>query len=97
MDYDYIRQELLFIADLIEKKNTDYGSAYETATKMFRDYRQSKIFEKFMRINTLSHQENQVEGEGIKDALRDIIGYSVLYLEMIHRKEVEDKHAINDN
>lgn len=81
MSISYIRKEFEAIADLIDKKNKDYGDAFAEATKLFRDYPASKIYEKTKRIIQLSKDGNAVQGEGLTDALRDCIGYCVLYLD----------------
>lgn len=93
MNINNIKRELNDIASLIEKKNADYGDAFAEASGMFRDYPQSKIYEKTKRIIQLSSQDNAVPGEGLRDALRDCIGYCALYLDLLTKvSDPSDEH-----
>lgn len=84
---DYIPQILKDCGDIIKQKNHDYDNAFDKACDMFTDtYAASKIYEKTMRIVTLSKEKEHVKGEGLEDALMDCIGYCTLYLNRIHNK-----------
>ena len=80
-DQEYIEKIAKEIVDIVKKKNTDYDHAFDKAFKRIGQmYAAGKIYEKTERIITLSGQEACVEDEGLDDALRDNIGYSLLYL-----------------
>lgn len=80
------------VADIIEKKNHDYDHAFDKSVDMDGyGYAASKILEKAHRIHTLSHTEGMVQGESLKDALKDCIGYCALYLDRIDRDEKREE------
>lgn len=78
------------ILETIARKNHDYGNAFaEAYAEIGQMYAVGKIFEKYKRINTLS-RTNAAVNESLDDALMDIIGYSLLYLDQ--RKQENGKH-----
>ena len=84
-------EELVYkIANLVQKKNTNYDCAFE---KSFNKYGFATYFirigDKLNRLEalTLQKQTNLLEDESIQDTLTDIIGYSLLLLEILQRKE----------
>lgn len=83
------------VADLVCQKNADYDKAFE---KSFRKFGWATYFirigDKLNRLEalTLNNQVNTVKDENIEDTLTDIIGYSLLLLEILKRKGEE-----NDN
>lgn len=80
------------MSDIIEKKNHDYDHAFDKSVDMDGyGYAASKILEKAHRIHTLSHTEGMVQGESLKDALKDCIGYCALYLDRIDRDEKREE------
>ena len=94
---DFITNTLSEIAELINQKNHDYGDAYAKACNLFAGYPSenvysvSKIMEKAFRIYTLGAVANQVPGEGLEDALKDCIGYCILYLNELNNRK-NDRH-----
>lgn len=66
MSISYIRKEFEAIADLIEKKNKDYGDAFAEATKLFRDYPASKIYEKTKRISSSARMAMPCRARGLR-------------------------------
>lgn len=82
-----IPQILAEMGEVIEKKNHDYDHAFDKSCDMFTNiYAASKIYEKTMRIVTLTKEPPQVAGEGLKDAIRDCIGYCALYLNRLSQE-----------
>ena len=67
------------IAELLQKKNTDYGDSY----KKLRDEYGAvafhvRISDKLSRIKQLDSADAQVKEESRRDTLNDIIGYCAL-------------------
>lgn len=89
----FIREKLEALQDLIKRKQADYVNG----AGPFANFEQAKDFgvdpfkgvllrmgDKFQRIKSFSKQgELQVKGEGVEDALMDVIGYSLIALAMI--------------
>lgn len=81
------------IADLVCQKNVDYDKAFE---KSFHKFGWATYFirigDKLNRLEalTLNNQANLVKDENIEDTLVDIIGYSLLLLEVLKRKGEEN-------
>lgn len=82
--FDSLRTEVLGIVDLLERKNNDYG---DSATQTYDEYGDVAYFirlaDKVNRLKslTINNKTQQVNDESIEDTVRDIIGYSLLYLE----------------
>lgn len=86
---DLTKEILETVHATIQKKNHDYGNAFDKACDLLgENYAAGKIYEKTMRIITLSKEEAQVEGEGLKDALMDCIGYCTLYLNRLANEAI---------
>ncbi|SPF51165.1 conserved hypothetical protein [Candidatus Desulfosporosinus infrequens] len=74
------------IADLIERKNTDYGNSYDQLRDKYGPVGfYIRISDKLNRIEQLDNNPAQVKDEAIEDTIRDIIGYATL--ELNYRKE----------
>lgn len=91
------------IADLLEKKNSDYGSSYDQTRKEFGfNSFLIRITDKINRLKSLTmnknEKEQQVTDESIEDTIRDIAGFSILEL-VLREKEKENLHfkSINKN
>lgn len=67
------------IAELLQKKNTDYGDSYK---KLRNEYGavafHVRIADKLSRIKQLDSADAQVKEESRRDTLNDIIGYCAL-------------------
>lgn len=87
-DQEYIEKIAKEVTDTVAKKNTDYDHAFDKAfNRIGPMYAAGKIYEKTERIITLSGQEACVEDEGLDDALRDNIGYCLLYLNARRKRQ----------
>ncbi len=101
---DYLeltRETLADVEYMIKKKNHDYTGG---STDPFSNFRMSmiegvpaetglliRIQDKFQRIRTfLSRGTLEVDGEGIDDAIHDIIGYMLVLKGLIHEQQQED-------
>lgn len=72
-----LREKTEEIIQLLLRKNTDYGNAWEkhgVAGVLVR------ISDKALRLKNLEGKEALVVDEGIRDTLRDIAGYALLGL-----------------
>ena len=92
----FIETTLDEIQELIRQKNNDYTGG-ETDSDPFANFRQSADFgvdplvglairmgDKFQRVKTFARDGKlAVGGEGIEDAFRDLIGYSLIALGML--------------
>lgn len=73
------------IVETIKKKNHDYDNAFaEAYGEIGCMYAVGKIFEKYKRINTLSRSKGEVADDPLEDALKDCIGYCLLYLDQLN-------------
>lgn len=69
------------LADTLERKNHDYGNSFADLFKKYGlVYPIIHLAEKLGRIETLAKQPNKVDGESIKDSLKDLAGYCILTL-----------------
>ena len=74
------------VADLLKKKNTDYGNSYNESRSEFGPVAfLLRINDKFARLKTLTTQEAQVNDESVQDTIADIIGYCTLELRYLRR------------
>lgn len=82
------------IVDLVLKKNHDYGDAwqkYGIFTSLIR------LNDKLLRVKTLTDGEKAlVASEGLKDTLRDTIGYCLLALAYIEENDQEQPSQPNE-
>lgn len=82
-DENYITKVANEIAELVERKNHDYGNSFDIT---INDYGKVAYFlridDKLNRLKQLmlSDKISQVDDEKIEDTLRDIIGYTLLML-----------------
>ena len=69
------------VAELLRRKNTDYGNSYDESRREFGEVAfLVRLNDKFARLKTLTSQEAQVNDESIEDTIADIIGYCTLEL-----------------
>lgn len=77
----------LEVADIVERKNSDYGNSFE---KTINEYKNTayylRIEDKLSRLKSLDKKDRKVLDESKIDTLKDIIGYTLLMLDMEYRK-----------
>ncbi|NFO58637.1 nucleotide modification associated domain-containing protein [Clostridium botulinum] len=75
------------VAELVEKKNKDYGSSFDTTVKKYGMTAYClRIEDKISRLNSLTSNNKQcVHDESIEDTLKDICGYTLLMLNLLSR------------
>lgn len=77
----------LEVADIVERKNSDYGNSFE---KTINEYGNTayylRIEDKLSRLKSLDKKDRKVLDESKIDTLKDIIGYTLLMLDMEYRK-----------
>jgi len=78
------------IAELLMRKNIDYGNSYD---KLREEYGPTgfyiRIADKLSRIKQLDANPSHVKDEAIEDTIRDIIGYATL--ELLYRQNKEEE------
>ena len=76
-----IKEIAIEIADLVEKKNQDYGNSFD---KTLAEYGNTAYFlrieDKLSRLKSLSKKDAAVADESVEDTLKDIIGYTLLMI-----------------
>lgn len=78
------------IAELIQRKNTDYGDSFSQLRKKYGPVGfHIRIADKLNRIEQLDKSEALVNGEAVEDTISDIIGYCTLELQ--YRMEEKDR------
>lgn len=82
-----VKEISLEIADLVEKKNKDYGNSFD---KTIKEYGMTAYFlrleDKLSRLKSLNmSQEKPLVNESIEDTLKDIVGYSLLMLNYLRQ------------
>lgn len=82
-----IRKIAQEIADLVERKNKDYGNSFDTTmdeygiTAYFL-----RIEDKISRLKSImKNQKLLVENESMEDTLKDIIGYTLLMINYLRK------------
>ena len=72
----------LEIADLVEKKDKDYNSAFSKTLKEYGDVAYFlRIDDKLNRLKSLLLRSKDAEiNESVEDTLKDIVGYTLLML-----------------
>lgn len=89
-EVSYIIKLATEIAELVEKKNNDYGNSFDST---INDYGNIvyfvRISDKLNRLKMLLLQGNEIEvkDEKIEDTLKDIIGYTLLMLNYIKNNQ----------
>jgi len=73
------------IADLLKRKNTDYGNSYAILRERFGPISfLVRLHDKINRVEQLTKNEALVKEESVLDTLKDIIGYCTL--EILYRE-----------
>lgn len=84
-----VQEIALEVSTLVERKNADYDRAFEKSVSKYgmASYCM-RLEDKLNRVYSLAVKgnEQQVNDEGIIDTLKDIIGYSLLALEIYENK-----------
>ena len=76
-----IKEIALEVAELVEKKNRDYGNSFDRTLREYGDTAYFlRIEDKLSRLKSLSKKEAAVIDECIEDTLKDIIGYTLLMI-----------------
>lgn len=76
------------VAELLKRKNIDYGSSYDELRDEFGEAAfVIRLYDKFARLKTLTNHEAQVNDESIEDTIADIIGYCTLELRYRQKKD----------
>lgn len=85
------------VAELVGRKNTDYGSAFDKLMNEHSDYFVIRLKEKIMRFEQVSKHGAKVQDEAIQDTVKDIIGYCLLFLNYQESSPIhEDKKSCGD-
>ena len=75
-----IKDIALEVAELVEKKNRDYGNSFEKTLDEYGDTAYFlRIEDKISRLKSLSKKAAEVD-ESIEDTLKDIAGYTLLMI-----------------
>lgn len=83
-----IKDIALEVAELVEKKNRDYGNSFDKTVNEYGDTAYFlRVEDKISRLKSLVNRDAEVD-ESIEDTLKDIIGYTLL---MINYKRSERK------
>ena len=76
-----IKEIALEVAELVEKKNRDYGNSFDRTLGEYGDTAYFlRIEDKLSRLKSLSKKEAAVIDESVEDTLKDIIGYTLLMI-----------------
>lgn len=87
-----IKEIAVEVAELVEKKNKDYGNSFDKTLAEYGDTAYFlRIEDKLSRLKSLSKKEASVADESVEDTLKDIIGYTLL---MINNKRNKKKPQI---
>ena len=79
----------LEVAELVNKKNHDYGKSFDKSVDKYGAAAYFlRIADKISRAETLSNKDALVLDEKIEDTLKDIIGYTLLYINYLNDKGV---------
>ena len=85
-----IKEIAVEVAELVEKKNKDYGNSFDKTLAEYGDTAYFlRIEDKLSRLKSLSKKEALVADESVEDTLKDIIGYTLL---MINNKRNKKNH-----
>lgn len=87
----YISKTALEVAELVNKKNHDYGKSFDKSVDKYGAAAYFlRIADKISRAETLSNKDALVLDEKIEDTLKDIIGYTLLYINYLNDKGVDN-------
>ncbi|MGG7142463.1 nucleotide modification associated domain-containing protein [Clostridium nigeriense] len=76
-----IKNIAIEVAELVEKKNRDYGNSFDRTLQEYGDTAYFlRIEDKLSRLKSLTKKESEVVEESIEDTLKDIIGYTLLMI-----------------
>ena len=76
-----IKEIALEVAELVEKKNRDYGNSFDRTLGEYGDTAYFlRIEDKLSRLKSLSKKDAAVVDESIEDTLKDIVGYTLLMI-----------------
>ena len=81
-----IRREINALADLLSRKNKDYGNAAFTSSLLTPELDATtailvRMGDKIRRLKSLTASHDpKVESESFEDTVRDLAGYCILYL-----------------
>lgn len=99
--FQYLEKETADIISIMKNKNKDYtaGGGPFSNFEQARDFGieplvglSLRLGDKFRRVQSYFKNESlAVKSEGIEDAYRDIIGYSLIALAMLHEKKLQGK------
>lgn len=90
-DLSYISKIALEVAELVNKKNHDYGKSFDKSVDKYGAAAYFlRIADKISRAETLSDKDALVLDEKIEDTLKDIIGYTLLYINYLNDKGVDN-------
>lgn len=82
-----IKEIAIDVADLVEKKNKDYGNSFDKTLEEYGDTAYFlRIEDKLSRLKSLSKKDAAVVDESIEDTLKDIIGYTLLMINNKRKK-----------
>ena len=88
-DLSYISKIALEVAELVNRKNHDYGKSFDKSVDKYGAAAYFlRIADKISRAETLSNKDALVLDEKIEDTLKDIIGYTLLYINYLNDKGV---------
>ena len=75
-----IKDIALEVAELVEKKNRDYGNSFDKTVNEYGDTAYFlRVEDKISRLKSLVNRDAEVD-ESIEDTLKDIIGYTLLMI-----------------
>lgn len=76
-----IKEIAIEVAELVEKKNRDYGNSFDKTLEEYGDTAYFlRIEDKLSRLKSLSKKDAPEINESIEDTLKDIIGYTLLMI-----------------
>jgi NTP pyrophosphatase (non-canonical NTP hydrolase) len=81
------------IADLVERKNRDYGNSFDKTLEEYGNVAYLlRVEDKISRLKSLTWGNNpqRVSDESIEDTLKDIVGYTLLMINYLRSKEHEN-------
>ena len=84
-----IKEIAIEVAELVEKKNRDYGNSFDKTLEEYGDTAYFlRIEDKLSRLKSLSKKDVAEVDESIEDTLKDIIGYTLLMIN--NRRNIND-------